>query len=111
MLAEAQRAAMLAAMGIDVYRLRGAAAEESSGAVQIFIDAQARVCVSGARDDAAFPWLPLALRVPSAAVRYGEAEAANAVTLEDGALPRDAAGKRTLWQALKPLARQLRNLS
>ncbi len=107
MLAETQRTAMLAAMGIDVYRLRGAVAD-SSGNVRIFIDAQARVCVSGARDNASFAWLPLALRIPVAQVCYGEAEGADAVSLDGSALPRDAAGKRNLWQTLKPLARRMR---
>ena len=110
MLAEAQRTAMLAAMGIDVYRLRGVAGE-SSLAVQIFIDAQARVCVSGVRADASIVWLSLALRVPAAQVRYGETGATDGVALDTCVMPRDGTGKRNLWQALKPLARQLRNLA
>ena len=105
---EQQRAAMLAAMGIDVYRLRNAAAK-SSGTVRIFIDAQARVCVSGASEDVTLPWLALALRIPGAQIHYGAADATDGVTLDGSALPRDAAGKRRFWLALKPLARRLRD--
>lgn len=105
---EQQRTAMLAAMGIDVYRLREAA-NEPSRAVQIFIDAQARVCVSGAGDEAALAWLPSVLRIPAARVYCGEVEGEDTVTLDGDKLPRDAAGKRRLWQALKPLAHRLHN--
>ncbi|MBU6198553.1 MAG: hypothetical protein KGI64_09600 [Xanthomonadaceae bacterium] len=105
---EQQRAAMLAAMGIDVYRLRHAAAE-SPGAARIFIDAQTRVCVSGASEDVALPWLSLALRIPAAQIHYTAVDTADGVVLDGGALPRDAAGKRRLWLALKPLARRLQD--
>lgn len=103
---DSQRTAMLAAMGIEVWRLRGAAAA-STTAVAVFADARAQVCVSGASSEAAFAWLPLALRVRAANIRFVDHDAPEAIAIADGALPRDAAGKRALWQALKPLARRL----
>lgn len=99
---------MLAAMGIDVYRLRNRAASVGD-AVQIFIDAQTRVCVRGAHDATALAWLARALRVPVARITLAETAAGDGVMLDEGALPRAAAAKRKLWQSLKPLARQLQN--
>ena len=72
--------------------------------------------MSGASSEAAWTWLPLALRVRATQIRFVEADAADSaapdgVAIAGGALPRDAAGKRALWQALKPLARKLHEAS
>jgi hypothetical protein len=112
MLAEAQRAAMLTAMGIEVYRLR--AAPGSTASLRIAVDAQSRVCVDGidgASAERLFALLPAVLGVAPECVRRDADVGATAVCIEidPSALPRDGAGKRRLWQALKPLARQLQH--
>lgn len=107
MLTEAQRLQMLTAMGIDVYRLRNPAASDVRE-VRIFLDARARVCVSGVVDVASLSWLPPALRIAAAELRIELAPADDGVLLPGATLPSDAAAKRALWQALKPLARRLR---
>ncbi|MBS0569409.1 MAG: hypothetical protein JSS28_02285 [Proteobacteria bacterium] len=107
MLAESQRVAMLAAMGIDVYRLRAAPA---SASWRIFIDTRGRACVCGS-GTASFAWLPPALGIALADLHCAAADADvpdDHVKLVVGTPPPDPAGKRALWQALKPLARRLR---
>ena len=107
---EAQRIAMLAAMGIDVYRLRMAPAGEAL--VRVGVDAQARVCMDGRDGESAerlFAMLPAALGVARERVRSNpDAGAANDVIVIDASAVRgDAQAKRALWSSLKPLARRL----
>jgi hypothetical protein len=138
-----QRQRMLAAMGIDVYELRGAkAAAPAAPRRAVFVAAH------GVRGDARLARLiarlPAALGAAPAQIAWLEADAGGAlppppgpqaylvfgaamaralgaqlstieqnacviaVTAEPRDLPGGVAGKRALWQALKPLARHLR---
>ncbi|HST28907.1 MAG TPA: hypothetical protein VLK26_11130 [Rudaea sp.] len=110
MLAEAQRTAMLAAMGIAVYRLRAAPA--ASVPMRISVDPQACVCVDGGDGESAerlFALLPASLGV--ALERVCDAAAVDgAVEIDASCLRGDAGAKRMLWQTLKPLARRLREV-
>ena len=103
---EAQRSAMLAAMGIDVYRLRVGAA--ASATIRIGVDAQDCVCVDGG-DSAArlLALLPVSLGVARERVRDAAA-LDGAIEIDASCLRGDARAKRALWSALKPLARHLR---
>jgi hypothetical protein len=153
------RAGILAAMGIEVYRLRERASAAVSGDVlgtsadtRASANAAPRVlivCAHGQRGEARlsrlYAQLPRALRVDAAAIRWSEADAQGAippppsvsaylalgapmaralgthlstaqqqaaviaVTADAAQLPGDATGKRALWQALKPIARALRD--
>lgn len=103
---EAQRSAMLAAMGIAVYRLRAAAA--TPALMRIGVDAQACVCVDGGESaERLFALLPAALGVARERVRDAEA-ADGIIEIDASAIRGDAKAKRALWQSLKPLARRLR---
>ena len=109
MLAEAQRAAMLAAMGIDIYRLRAPAV--STAPLRIGLDAQRCVCVDGGDDDSVGRWLallPCVLGVAREQVARGALAGDGAIVVDVSALHGNGADKRKLWQALKPLARRLR---
>ena len=149
MLAEAQRRAVLATMGIDVYLLRARAAPAAAAAIA-HADG-ARLVVACGRAASASPHgaslrrlLPLALGMPAACLHWIEADASGALPevpdapayLALGAeMPRalgahlstvqqksaaiaaadapahslrDGLSRRALWQALKPLARRLR---
>ena|SRR5215469_12790371 len=108
MLTETQRAAMLAAMGIEVYRLRTAPVPSAS--VRIGLDAQACVCVGGIDDESAeqlFAMLPPTLGVARGRLRREGIAAEAAIELDASRLRGDARAKRALWNALKPLARRL----
>ena len=103
---EAQRSAMLAAMGIDVYRLR--AAPPSAGPMRIGVDAQACVCVDGGESaERLLAMLPAVLGIGRERVREAEA-AEDIIEIDASAIRGDARAKRALWQSLKPLARRLR---
>lgn len=153
-MAEARRAQVLAAMGIEVLRLRGSRAHSMQPAdredaltptetPRVLI-----VCARGHRTDARTmriaAQLPRALGTSAASIAWCEADARGEVapppqvpaylvlgtrmahalgaqlptTLQNAAviavigepegLPVDASGKRVLWQALKPIARALR---
>jgi hypothetical protein len=107
MLAEAQRRAMLAAMGIDVYRLR--AAPPAAGPMRMGVDAHACVCVDGFDGEPAqrlFALLPAMLGVARERVR--DAAVDGAIEIDASCLRGDARSKRALWASLKPLARRLR---
>ena len=165
-MAESRRAQVLAAMGIEVLRLRGSA-PRSTQAVDheaarttathggtmrpAPVTAEPRVlvvCARGHRTDARTmriaSQLPRALGTSAASIAWCEADARGevaappqvpaylvlgtrmahalgaqlpttlqnaaviAVIGEPEALPVDASGKRVLWQALKPIARALR---
>ena len=152
MLDDGRRLEILAAIGVDVYRLRAAARDAAtpapSGAAAAPAARIAIVCARAARagssgkspltpilralgvDAAAANWiettgdggagtlpdLPAYLMIGAAAARAAsqqltltqQQQATIVVTPEADALPRDAAAKRALWQALKPLARRLR---
>jgi hypothetical protein len=102
---EAQRSAMLAAMGIDVYRLRVAA--DTSASMRIGVDAQACVCVDGRESaERLFALLPASLGVARERVRAAAVD--GAIEIDASCLRGDARAKRALWSALKPLARRLR---
>ena len=102
---EAQRRAMLAAMGIDVYRLR--AAPPTAGPMRIGVDAQACVCVDGGEfAERLFALLPASLGVARERVRAAAVD--GAIEIDAACLRGDARAKRALWLALKPLARRLR---
>ena len=93
MLDEAQRAALLQAMGVDVYCLRGS--EQAIGhAGGTSVEAAVAVCARS-------------LGVSLSTMQQ------NAKTIasigEPATLLRAAAAKRALWQALKPVARRLRD--
>lgn len=111
MLAEPQRAAILAAMGIDVYRLRVAAA--CAAPVRIGLDAQSCVCVDGIDTETTerlFALLPAALGIARERMRYQDADATMAdaaIEIDVSALRGDGKAKRALWNSLKPLARRL----
>lgn len=108
MLADAQRAAMLAAMGIDVYRLR--TAPTSGAPVRVGMDAQACVCVGdidGASAERLFALLPAVLGVARERLRSEVAGADSLIEIDASAVRGDGQAKRTLWRALKPLARRL----
>jgi len=79
-------------------------------------EAQARwVEITGDHPAGALPDLPAYLMIGATAARAAsqhltlmqQQQATIAVTPEADAMPRDAAAKRALWQALKPLARRL----
>jgi hypothetical protein len=109
MLADAQRSAMLAAMGIAVYRLRVAAA--TSASMRIGVDAQACVCVGDIDGESAerlLGVLPAALGIADERLRREVAGADSIIEIDASCLRGDAKAKRTLWQSLKPLARRLR---
>ena len=162
-LEEAQRRALLHAMGVDVYVLRGAGPRGASAAADPIVAAESApaappsgdevdlvvaVSLDAARAVAASRLrnlLPLALGVPAARIRWISADArgalpeppparaylalgadmpralgANLSTMqqmsatiaaadEPSASLRDGLAKRALWQAFKPLARQLRS--
>jgi len=159
-MAESRRAQVLAAMGIEVLRLRGTGARSSHAADLVdalqpaapaaWTDAPRVliVCARGHRTDARTArmaaQLPRALGTSAASIAWCEADARGevasppqvpaylvlgtrmahalgaqlpttlqnaaviAVIGEPEALPVDASGKRVLWQALKPIARALR---
>ncbi|MEO8802665.1 MAG: hypothetical protein ABI304_11490 [Rudaea sp.] len=146
MLAETQRREILAAMGVDVYVLRGAKA-----AAPITVSSKIRIAVLCGKDDARHPHatgmrklLPLALGCEAGCIDWIETEI-GAESLELPSAPvclllgagvaravnvrvpnmqqttaivavadapqlslRDALARRALWQALKPIARYLR---
>jgi hypothetical protein len=109
--AEMQRAAMLAAMGIDVYRLRTASASASAAPLRIGIDARACVCIDGGDDDAAerlLAVLPAALGIACERVARADVADDGAIVVDVSALRGNGTAKRTLWLTLKPLARRLR---
>lgn len=102
---EAQRSAMLAAMGIDVYRLR--VGEAASASIRIGVDAQARVCVDGGGSaERLFALLPASLGVARERIR--DAAVDGAIEIDASCLRGDARAKRALWSSLKPLARRVR---
>jgi len=155
MLDDGRRLEILAAIGVDVYRLRAAVPAASAqdvatpaiGTASSNVSRIAVVCARGVRDagNGTSPLRPIlrALGVDEAAAHWVEisgdrppgalpdlpaylmigATAAHAasqqltltrqqhvtivITPEADAMPRDAAAKRALWQALKPLARRL----
>lgn len=109
MLAEAQRTAMLAAMGIDVYRLRAPAV--IAAPLRIGLDAHRCVCVDGGDDDSAgrmLALLPCVLGVARERVARDAVSDDDTIVVDVSALRGTGADKRKLWQALKPLARRLR---
>lgn len=109
--AEAQRTAMLAAMGIDVYRLR--VVSSSAGPMRIGVDAQACVCVDGGDGESTerlLTLLPAALGVARERVRHAIAGADSLIEIDASSLRGDAQAKRALWSSLKPLARRLRGM-
>jgi hypothetical protein len=159
MLDDGRRLEALAAIGIDVYRLRPAGSADVASATAPALPERstsaagpARLVVAGAhgagRDPgfarllsqllhaldvadavirrietaadgslAELPDAPAYLMIGTPAARACSAqlsiEQQNAATLvvidgDPARLPRDAGGKRTLWQLLKPLARRLR---
>ena len=157
MLDDGRRLELLAAIGIDVYRLRrpvgeaapagdpvAAPADRSAGdsgrlaivcqrdvrvagrsklpiaallrALRVGADAVTWVETSTDGSVSALPDLPAYLMIGAAAARAASAQlkltqqqrATIVVTDEAPTLLRDAAAKRALWQALKPLARRLR---
>ena len=110
MLAEMHRIALLAAIGIDTYRLR--AAPEPAMSVRIGVDANACVCVDGIDNESAerlLRLLPAALGIARERVRsHAEAGAANdVIEIDASAVHGDAQARRALWNCLKPLARRL----
>lgn len=165
-MAESRRAQVLAALGIEVLRLRGsgavathavdpevvrAPATQGGSAAAASTKAEPRVlivCALGDRTDARTAriaaQLPRALGTSAGSIIWCEADARGEVTApphvpaylvlgkrmahalgaqlpttlqnaaviavigEPEALPVDASGKRVLWQALKPIARALR---
>ena len=112
MLAEAQRASMLAAMGIEVYRLRAAPA--STAPLRIGVGARSCVCVDGGDDDSAgrlLALLPCVLGVARERVSRDAVAGDDGIVVDISALHGNGADKRKLWQALKPLARRLREAS
>lgn len=106
---DAARSAMLAAMGIDVYRLR--TAPGITAPLRIGVDAHACVCVDGGDDASAerlLAVLPAVLGVARARVtREAVADDGAIIAIDASALRADGVAKRSLWQALKPLARRL----
>ena len=96
MLAEAQRASLLQAMGVDVYCLRGGAALAVEHAAGISVEAAMAVCAR-------------ALGVHLSTMQQNAT--AIAAVGEPAALLRDGAAKRALWQALKSVARRLRAMT
>jgi hypothetical protein len=135
MLAEAQRASMLQAMGIDVYRLRATAAagaHASAAAIVVVADASVpahfKLQLPRALGVAApcVHWCDIAAKIADDAAGYVAigTEAARALgaqlstmqqnrsiiatTAEPPALLCSGAAKRALWQVLKPVARRLR---
>ena len=109
MTTEAQRSAMLAAMGIDVYRLRAAPA--SGVPMRVGVDARACVCVGNIDGESAerlLGLLPAALGVADERLRREVAGADSIIEIDASCLRGDAKAKRALWQSLKPLARRLR---
>ena len=111
MLADAQRIAMLAAMGIDTYRLR--AAPLRAAPVRVGVDANACVRVDGVDNESAerlLALLPAVLGIARERVWREEAVAVTAQTgieIDASALHGDAQARRALWNCLKPLARRL----
>jgi hypothetical protein len=88
---EAQRSAMLAAMGIDVYRLRVAA--DTSASMRIGVDAQACVCVDGGEcAERLFALLPASLGVARERVRAAAVD--GAIEIDASCLRGDARAKR-----------------
>lgn len=111
MATEAQRSTMLAAMGIDVYRLRAAPA--AAGPLRIALDAQSRVCIDGDDDESAqrlHALLPAALGIARERVVTGASEGDFTIVVDESALRGGAEAKSALWHSLKPLARRLRGL-
>jgi hypothetical protein len=108
--AEAQRMAMLGAMGIDVYRLRTSPA--AAAPLRVGVDARAYVCVDGGDEESAerlLAVLSAALGVARARVtREAVADDGAIIEIDASALRANGAAKRGLWNALKPLARRLR---
>jgi DNA polymerase III psi subunit len=152
MLDESSRLQVLAALGIDVYRLRTVGAQDPESDSVLALGHSARLavaCAGTARRDARLARrIDLAIRaigVDSAQVAWAESAAgatfdsmppadayllcgaaaarvcsallpldrqnssAIAVSAEPAEWMRDGNAKRALWQALKPLARSLRN--
>jgi hypothetical protein len=133
MLAEARRCELLAAIGIDRYLRRAAAAPiglvvvcertelegESARRLQRWLPAAIGLAAHQIRwlaaDGARLPPLPparallvLGERLAPLAARSLRTELACAVADAPAASLRDAMTKRALWQALKPIARCLR---
>lgn len=111
MATEAQRAVMLAAMGIEVYRLR--TAPSVAAPLCIALDGHACVCVDGEEDDSVERLcgvLPAALGVARERVLRGAVAADGAIVIDVSALRGNAAVKRALWETLKPLARRLQRI-
>lgn len=151
---DARRAGILAAMGVEVYRLRAHDVPASPALQPIEAQAAANdaprvllVCTQGDRRDSRlarlYAQLPRALAVEASAIGWCEADASGelaapppapaylvfgspmarslgthlstlqqresviAVTEESAQLPGGAAGKRALWQVLKPIAHAL----
>ncbi|HZW51803.1 MAG TPA: hypothetical protein VFF05_08075 [Rudaea sp.] len=106
---EAQRSAMLAAMGIDVYRLRASPA--TAVPLRVGVDARTCVCVDGS-DDASverlLAMLPAVLGIARERVSRDIVADDGAIVVDASALRANGAAKRVLWQSLKPLARRLR---
>lgn len=111
MATEAQRSAMLSAMGIDIYRLR--AAPVTSAPLRIALDGRSQVCVDGDDESSArlLAVLPSVLGVARERVTRDAVDDAAAIAVDACAMHGGAAAKRALWQALKPLARRLHGTS
>ncbi|HMM57565.1 MAG TPA: hypothetical protein PKD77_08270 [Rudaea sp.] len=111
MATEAQRSAMLAAMGIDVYRLR--AAPTPAAPLCVSLGERSCVCVDGGDAESVqrlHDLLPATFGIARERVVPGACANDLAIVVDESALRGSAAGKRALWQALKPLARRLHGL-
>ncbi len=111
MATEAQRSAMLAAMGIDVYRLR--AAPTPAAPLCVSLGERSCVCVDGGDAESVqrlHDLLPATFGIARERVVSGACANDLAIVVDESALRGSAAGKRALWQALKPLARRLHGL-
>ncbi len=112
MATEAQRAMMLSAMGIVVYRLR--AASPAAEPLRLSLDRQSRVCIEGGDDESVqrlHALLPSALGIACERVLRAGGVDDTAIAVDQFALRGDASAKRALWQSLKPLARRLHGLA
>lgn len=106
MATETQRATMLSAMGIEVYRLRAAP-------LRVALDGRSCVCVDGDDGESAERLcgiLPAALGVARERVLRGAVADDSAIVINMSALCGAAAVKRALWETLKPLARRLQRI-
>lgn len=111
MATEAQRAMMLCAMGIEVYRLR--AAPSAVAPLRIALDGRSCVCVDGDDGESAerlCGLLPAALGVARERVSRGAVADDSAIVVDMSALCGGAGVKRALWETLKPLARRLQGI-